>query len=82
MHRAVYRLCLGPDSRVVAEALKAELAQPAPQKGRVRVRVEDVCLVVEVESSSLSGLRALSNSFLYLAHAAYSSLEAARGGSG
>ncbi|MCE4602473.1 MAG: hypothetical protein F7C08_03400 [Desulfurococcales archaeon] len=75
MNKATYIICI-PHAEEVEKALRAELGQPAPQKGRVRIRVEDGCLVIEIESPTLSGLRALSNSFLYLAHAAYSSLEA------
>ncbi len=81
MNKASYKICI-PHAEEVEKALRAELSQPAPQKGRVTLRVEDGCLVIEIESPSLNGLRALSNSFLYLAHAAYSSLEAADRGPG
>ncbi len=74
MYRARARLCMGEYARHVYRALLAELRQPAPRKGSVSISMEDGCLVISIESGSLNGLRALLNSFLYLAHAAYSSL--------
>jgi tRNA threonylcarbamoyladenosine modification (KEOPS) complex Pcc1 subunit len=59
----------------VFDALAAEMSQPAPEKGRVEVALEGDCLVIRVHSGTLSGLRALLNSFLYLAYAAYGSLK-------
>jgi len=72
--RALYRLCLGPCTASVYEALLAEERQAAPQKGGVRVFLEGQCLAVQVKARDLTGLRALSNSFLLLAHAAYRAL--------
>jgi tRNA threonylcarbamoyladenosine modification (KEOPS) complex Pcc1 subunit len=81
IHRAVVKVCLEPHLlEAVKDALEAEVRQPAaPSKGRVAVSLEGGCLTVEVESESLSGLRALLNSYIYLTHAALSSLwEASR----
>ena len=75
--RAEILLCLGYYSHRLYRALLAEEKQPAPEKGRVTLAVEDNCLKILIESSSLSGLRALFNSFLLLAHAAYSALREA-----
>ena len=70
-------LCLGEYSLMVYRALLAEEKQPAPEKGRVKLSLSGGCLGILVESDSLSGLRALTNSFLLLAHAAYSVLREA-----
>jgi len=69
-------LCLGPKVKHIYNALIVEAAQPQPHKGVVNVRAtsDGECLVMEIKSSSLSGLRALTNSFLYLVHASYSAL--------
>ncbi len=72
--KAEYRLCLGSCTIHVYRGLQAEERQPAPQKGRVTLRFEDECLIVTIEASDLTGLRALSNSFLLLVHAAYRTL--------
>lgn len=72
--RAKVRLCLGEYSPHVYRALIAEKNQPAPEKGIVDINIVDGCVVIIVSSSTLSGLRALLNSFLLLAHASYSSL--------
>jgi len=80
-HRGIVRICLEPGLlEAVKEALEAEASQPAaPSKGFVRVSLEGGCLIVMVESESLSGLRALLNSYIYLTHAALSGLwEASR----
>ncbi len=74
--RAVARLCIGTYARAVYEALKAEEAQPSPERGKVSVSIDGDCVEVRVEPRDLSSLRALLNSFLYLAHAAYAALEA------
>lgn len=68
-------LCLEDLSRHVFEALLAELDQPSPEKGRVDLSLERGCLRIKIESGSLSGLRALTNSFLLLSYAAYGSLK-------
>ncbi|MCE4627680.1 MAG: hypothetical protein F7C34_00830 [Desulfurococcales archaeon] len=77
--RARVKLCLGEYSAHVYRALIAEKNQPAPEKGAVDVYIEDGCLLIAVYSGTLSGLRALLNSFLLLAHASYSSLMALEG---
>lgn len=63
-----------PLAPILVNSLKAEISQPQPQKGNVNIKVENECLIVEISSNSISGLRALTNSFLYLIHAAISSL--------
>ncbi|MEB2836722.1 MAG: KEOPS complex subunit Pcc1 [Desulfurococcales archaeon] len=80
-YKASIRICLDPDiSRAVLESLQAEVRQPAqPAKGRVGASMEGRCVVLEIASDSLSGLRALVNSYLYLVHAAFSVLEAVEG---
>ena len=79
MYRMQARLCIGEYATHVYRALLAEARQPAPHKGRVDFRVEDGCLVLDIESETMSGLRALTSSFLYLVHAAYSSIREAEG---
>jgi len=71
--RADIVLCLGEHSRPVYEALLAEALQEGRGRGRVSLSLGE-CLRLEVESGDISGLRALVNSYLYLAHAAHSSL--------
>ena len=80
---AVVDICIRRDiAGSIEQALAAELRQPAPEKGRVAVEARGGCLRLVVESGSLSGLRALVNSFLLLVHAAYSSILAAGSASG
>ena len=74
MIRAEYRFCLGIYTEPLYKAILAEEKQPAPEKGQVSLRLEEGCLVLDVKARDLSGLRALSNSFLLLIHAAYSSM--------
>jgi tRNA threonylcarbamoyladenosine modification (KEOPS) complex Pcc1 subunit len=78
-YKGAVRVCLEPSLlEAVKEALEAEVRQPAaPSKGRVGISLERGCLIVDIESDSLSGLRALLNSYTYLIHAALSSLWAA-----
>jgi len=80
--RARVELCLGSASRSVYESLAVEARQGGPSKGRVRVSLEGGCVVIEVDSDSYSGLRALLNSYLLLAHAAYSAVTLAGSGGG
>ncbi len=79
---AEVRLCLGEYARPVYEALLAETRQRAPQKGVVSVALDGDCVVISIRSGELSGLRAITSSFLYLAHAAYSSLASSEDGVG
>lgn len=79
MMRARVALCLGQAARSVYESLSVEAAQAGPAKGRVTVYLNDDCVELLVESTSYSGLRALLNSYLLLAHAAYSAVELAGG---
>ncbi|MCE4613694.1 MAG: hypothetical protein F7C07_07695 [Desulfurococcales archaeon] len=73
--RAEIELCAGELSKHIFEALLAELDQPSPEKGSVSLRLGEGCLRIRIESWSLSGLRALTNSFLLLTYAAYGSLK-------
>lgn len=73
--RGEYRLCLGEDSVHVYNSLEAEVKARGPDKGRVELKLEDECIVIKVESSTVSGLRALTNSFLLLAYSAYSAIK-------
>jgi len=66
----------GVDVDSLLRALRAEIAQPQPEKGRVRLSAEGNCISLKITSSDISGLRALSNSFLYLIYAATSSINA------
>jgi len=72
--RANIKLCLGEDTRAIEEALQAEVNQPAPERGRVKVARDGECLILRIEARDLSSLRALTSSYLYLIHAAYSAL--------
>ncbi len=77
MIKGEYRLCLGDDAWPIYKALLAEVRAPSPEKGRVSVSIKQDCLVLEISSQSLSGFRALTNSFLLLVHAAYSAITGA-----
>lgn len=61
--------------RTLVASLKTEISQPQPGKGKVIMNDEGGCLVLKIVSNNISGLRALTNSFLYLLHAAFSTLE-------
>lgn len=73
------KLCLGEYTRPVYESLLAEASQPAPPKARVSVGFEEDCVSLLVEAESLSRLRAVLNSYAYLAYAMYSALAELRG---
>ena len=75
MERGRIEIC-GEGLEPIYKALEAESRQPAPGKGRATVRLPGNCIVVEIEASDLSGLRAIVNSYLLLAAAARSALEA------
>jgi KEOPS complex subunit Pcc1 len=70
------KLCLGKYSTPIYTALLAEVNQPSPEKGTVSIGLEEDCIVLHIKSETISGLRALINSFLLLVHASYSSLKA------
>lgn len=72
-------LCLdsGGEAAALYTSLKAEEMQPSPDRGRVRVSMEGSCVRLEIEPRDLNSLRALMNSFLYLSHAAYSTIREA-----
>jgi tRNA threonylcarbamoyladenosine modification (KEOPS) complex Pcc1 subunit len=68
-------LCLGESTLHVLRALEAEASQPVqPAKGHVKVVAEEGCVSVYLTAQDVNGLRAILNSYLYLVHAAYSSL--------
>ena len=67
-------LFLGEAAKGVYEGLMAEAAQAGPAKGKVTISLRGDCVLLSVESDSYSGLRALLNSYLLLAHAAYSAI--------
>ena len=73
--KAEIKLCLGDSVRHVFRSLIAEASQPSPEKGRATISLEGDCVVISIESNTISGLRALTNSFLLLAYASYSSLK-------
>lgn len=77
MHAVSIRICVDKDrAYALVKALKAELGQPQPEKGVVGVELDgEGCVLITIESVSVSGLRALANSFLYLTYAALDSLE-------
>ena len=81
MHAVSIRICLDKNrAYALVKALKAELGQPQPEKGVVGVGLDgEGCLLLTIESVSVSGLRALTNSFLYLIYAALDSLERSTG---
>ena len=74
MNRNIMKICLGDNVKPIYTSLLTELRQPAPHKGVVDIMLNGDCIVIEINSDTISGLRALTNSFLYLIHAAYSTL--------
>ena len=79
--RAVIEICPGGAvARPLYEALKVEESQPSPDRGRVTVTLEGDCVVLRIEPRDVGSLRALANSFLYLAHAAADAVEKSGGG--
>ncbi|MEB3816492.1 MAG: hypothetical protein LRS46_00915 [Desulfurococcales archaeon] len=79
-YMAQITLCIeAPYSGAITLSLKTEARQPAaPAKGVVEIKEEDGCISVVIESDSLSGLRALFNSYAYLIHAAWESVHVLR----
>jgi tRNA threonylcarbamoyladenosine modification (KEOPS) complex Pcc1 subunit len=76
--RAKIKLCIGAKyASSLYKALQAEVSQPAPEKGRISISLDNSCIVMEVDSPTISGLRAITNSFLLLAYASYSTLNTA-----
>ncbi len=73
--QAEIKLCLGPYTNPIYHAIKAETTQASPAKGEADVKIEENCLKLVIKSKDLSGLRALTNSYLLLIYAAYSSLK-------
>ena len=74
LHRSLVKLCLGAYSEAIASALQVEARQGGPSRGRVDVGLSGECVNILLESHSPTGLIALLNSYLLLAHAAYSTL--------
>ena len=72
---AEVKLCLGPYSKPLYESLLAEASQPAPRKASVSVDIVGDCVRVRFEADDVNKLRVVLNSYLYLAHAAYSALK-------
>jgi len=58
-------------------ALLPDVATPASPRVRASLRAEGDALVLEIEASDLSGLRAAVNSYLRLMHSVDTSLRAA-----
>ena len=81
--RARVSVCVGEYADAIVRALKAEATQPRqPSKGVVEVGLQGRCVQLFVEAGDLGDLRALLNSYMYLVHAAYSSLRRLEGFSG
>ncbi len=72
--RAEIKICIGGEVEALINALLAEVNQPAPERGMVNLSRDDGCLMLYIEARDLSSLRALVSSYLYLIHAAYSTL--------
>ncbi len=80
---ATVKVCLGDYVDPLARALMAEATQPRqPSKGVVKVEVHDGCVLISMQAGDLGDLRALLSSYMYLIHAAYSSLRRIEEGSG
>jgi tRNA threonylcarbamoyladenosine modification (KEOPS) complex Pcc1 subunit len=71
------KLCLGRAAEALAGSLEAEARQPAPGRGSARVGLSGGCLAIELEAPDATGLIALLNSYMLLAHAAYSAVRGA-----
>ncbi|MDM7275733.1 MAG: KEOPS complex subunit Pcc1 [Thermoprotei archaeon] len=74
-YEAELKLCLGEYSKHLYESLQAEARQQAPKKAQVEVSLEDSCVIITVKAATLSGLKAVINSHLYIVHAMYSTLK-------
>jgi len=72
---AEVKLCLGSYSKPLYESLLAEASQPAPRKALVSVDIVGDCVRIRLEADDVNKLRVVLNSYLYLAHAAYSTLK-------
>lgn len=67
-------LCLGDDSLPVFKALIAEVKQPSPNKGSINIQLKGECVSLKIKTSDISRLRAISNSFLNIIYAVYSTI--------
>jgi len=67
-------LCLGDDSLPVFKALIAEVKQPSPNKGSINIQLKGGCVSLKIKTSDISKLRAISNSFLNIIYAVYSTI--------
>ncbi len=74
MIEGAFKFCLGEFSKHIYEALIAEIDTPSPEKGKVSLALRDNCIHLMISSETISGFRALSNSFILLIHAAYSAI--------
>ncbi len=68
-------LCIGFYSKAIYESLLAEVRQPAPRKADVSVQLENGCVKLNIRAGDVNQLRVVLNSYLYLVHAAYSTLK-------
>lgn len=69
-----FKICLDGKADALYKSLLAEVNQSAPKKGKVKIEFNNDCIYLFVSSETLSGLRAISNSYLNLIYAIISSL--------
>ncbi|MCS7106863.1 MAG: KEOPS complex subunit Pcc1 [Acidilobaceae archaeon] len=72
---AIITLCLEKYASPLYESLLAELSQPSPKKAQLEVYLRDNCIELRLNAKDVSSLRAVTNSYLYLVYAMYSSLK-------
>jgi tRNA threonylcarbamoyladenosine modification (KEOPS) complex Pcc1 subunit len=65
----IFKICVGNVANALYRSLIAEVNQEAPKKGKVSIEYNNDCLYLTISSDTLSGLRALSNSYLNLIYA-------------
>ncbi|MCX8195803.1 MAG: KEOPS complex subunit Pcc1 [Acidilobaceae archaeon] len=69
-------LCLGAYGKAIYESLLVELSQPSPRKATIEVEERGGCVELRLSAQSISSLRSVLNSYIYLTYAIYSSLKA------
>ncbi|WP_172633875.1 KEOPS complex subunit Pcc1 [Caldisphaera lagunensis] len=69
-----FKICSNDKIDPLYKSLLAEVNQSSPKKGKVRVELNDNCINLFISSNTLSGLRAISNSYLNLIYAIINSL--------
>ena len=74
MKEIIFKICLGSLTDALYKSLIAEVNQEAPKKGRVNIEYNNGCLYLTILSDTLSGLRALSNSYMNLIYAMITSI--------